>query len=108
MLKAGAFKIIGEKYGLSKLHKNTHLYTSQSLVEFPGKRYKVINYGRYKTKKVQELDLESAHVVARNFPDSVDTLRKRFKLKEGEEKTLIFTKGPSGELLFILCEKVSE
>ena len=41
ILKAGAFKTTALRYGLVKLHPSTHLYTSQSLVPFPGRRFEI-------------------------------------------------------------------
>src|SRR6218665_1616209 len=39
ILKAGAFNIISEKFGLKKLHPNTHFYTSEHKIKnFPGDR----------------------------------------------------------------------
>ena len=35
ILKAGAFKLIGERNGLLKLNTNSHLYTSEQLTDFP-------------------------------------------------------------------------
>jgi energy-coupling factor transporter ATP-binding protein EcfA2 len=38
ILKAGAFNMISEKFGLKKLHPNTHFYTSKHKIEkFPGR-----------------------------------------------------------------------
>jgi len=37
-LKSGAFKLVGYRFGLEKLHVNTHLFTSDKFVEdFPGR-----------------------------------------------------------------------
>jgi energy-coupling factor transporter ATP-binding protein EcfA2 len=33
ILKAGAFNMISEKFGLKKLHPNTHFYTSKHKIE---------------------------------------------------------------------------
>ena len=38
ILKAGAFRLIGERYGVRKLDTNTHLYASERLIaDFPGR-----------------------------------------------------------------------
>jgi len=42
IMKSGAFKLIGNRYALNKLHKNTHLYTSNDYIpEFPGRIFEV-------------------------------------------------------------------
>ncbi|MCF6297695.1 MAG: class I SAM-dependent methyltransferase, partial [Flavobacteriaceae bacterium] len=42
ILKAGLFNEISKKLEIDKLHNNSHLYTSNSLIEFPGRRFKII------------------------------------------------------------------
>ncbi|MDR3187911.1 MAG: class I SAM-dependent methyltransferase, partial [Prevotellaceae bacterium] len=42
LLKAGAFKLPCQRFGVEKLHPDTHLYTSDSLLpEFPGRAFEV-------------------------------------------------------------------
>lgn len=42
ILKAGAFRSLAQTYPVAKLHLNSHLYTSVSLVpDFPGRRFRV-------------------------------------------------------------------
>ena len=42
ILKAGAFKSVAKRYGLLKLDKNTHLYTSSALPDsFPGRIWRI-------------------------------------------------------------------
>ncbi len=42
ILKSGAFKLIGEKFGLQKIHPNTHFYSSLHFREkFPGRVFKI-------------------------------------------------------------------
>jgi len=42
ILKAGAYKLVAQRFGLQKLDVNTHLYVSDTLVEnFPGRIWKV-------------------------------------------------------------------
>ncbi|NNK83894.1 MAG: class I SAM-dependent methyltransferase, partial [Flavobacteriaceae bacterium] len=42
ILKSGAFNLISLKLHIDKLHVNTHLYTSNTLIDFPGRKFKVI------------------------------------------------------------------
>ena len=53
-MKAGCFKLLSQRYGLDKLHRNSHLYTSDELIsDFPGRIFEVINVVPFdkKTKK---------------------------------------------------------
>jgi 16S rRNA G966 N2-methylase RsmD len=88
LLKAGAFIMPAQAYGLEKLHKNTHLYTSNKFKsDFPGKIFEVKTISSAKTKDFHKKlpGLQQANLVVRNFPMSVEALRKKLNLKEGGE-----------------------
>ena len=42
LLKAGPYKLLSARYGVGKLHPNSHLYTSAQAVDFPGRCFRVI------------------------------------------------------------------
>lgn len=85
ILKAGGFKVIAEKFQLSKLHPNSHLYTSDVLVEgFPGRSFKVSNEISLNKKSLKKaLPTMKANVTVRNYPMSVAQIRKKTGIKEG-------------------------
>lgn len=103
VLKSGAFKLIGEKFKLKKLEINSHLYTSDELLHsFPGKVFEV--FGKIKNSK-KEIEKGSFHVISKNYPMTVEQIRKKYKLKESENQTLIFTQSISGKHI-LLCKRV--
>lgn len=107
ILKSGAFKLIGSLFSLKKLHAHTHLYTANQLVDFPGRRFKiemVLDYGK---KTRVELGLKNANVAIRNFPRSVDFVRKKLKLKDGGERYIFFTKDVNNNLIVLKCSKIN-
>ena len=74
ILKAGAYKLIAERFGLLKLDVNTHLYSSETLIEnFPGRVWKII----------EKQDLKQANVLCRNYPLTPDQLKKKLHLRDG-------------------------
>jgi 16S rRNA G966 N2-methylase RsmD len=85
ILKSGAFRSFAARYGLQKLHPNTHLYTSVVLVpDIPGRCFEVSGVAKYDRKAVQALvPQRKAHIAARNFPDTPDQLRKKLGLLDG-------------------------
>ena len=86
LLKAGCFKLLCERYGVIKLHKNSHLYTSDTLVSvFPGRIFSVEAWADYNKKVKNGLlaDVEKANLAVRNFPLSVEELRKTLKINDG-------------------------
>ena len=103
VLKSGAFKLVGERFGLKKLQQNTHLYTSEKLIDsFPGKVFEVLE--EIKNPK-KEIEKGSFHVISKNYPVTVESIRKKYKLKESENQTLIFTQSISGKHI-LLCKRV--
>ena len=79
--KAGGFNTISQTYNVKKLAKHTHLYTSNTpCPTFPGRQFKVIDILPVHRKA---LSMKKAHLTIRNFPGSVEDLRKKLKLKDG-------------------------
>ncbi len=103
ILKSGAFKLISEKFNLKKLHSNTHLYTSDELkADFPGKTFELV--GELRDPK-RQLKNGSFHVISKNYPLSVELIRKKYNLKESENQTLIFTQSIAGKHI-LLCKRI--
>jgi len=91
LLKAGAFRSIAATYPVKKLHPNSHLYTSDTLIgDFPGRTFRIVSHCGFKKKEIKEslADLKKANITVRNFPATVVELRKRLKLTEGGDTFL--------------------
>jgi len=56
-------------------------------------------------KYLKEKNIEKANVAKRDFPLQVEDIRKKFKLKDGGNDYLFFSKGATAELLFFHCLK---
>lgn len=105
VLKAGALRTIAHKYGVSKLHPNSHLYTSDVYVEdFPGRCFNVHTTFSIKERKQWE-NIHKANISTRNFPLSVAELRKRTKLKDGGDTYLFGTTLNDEKKVLIRCTK---
>jgi hypothetical protein len=93
VLKSGAFKILSRKYKVAKLHRNSHLYTSQELVlGFPGKAFLINDLLKYDPRLIfKSTPQGKANLVVRNFPISVEKIRAQTRVKEGGEDFLFFT-----------------
>jgi len=107
IMKSGAFKLIGNRFQIHKLNKNTHLYTSNELfTEFPGRIFEVTGQQGISKKELKNLVLRipKANISIRNFPLSVDEIRKKLTIRDGgdvylfactigdEQKVIIETK----------------
>lgn len=106
ILKAGAFKTIGNEFHLKKLHEHTHLYTSEKQVEFPGRVFKILSVNPYNKKSIAALNIGKANITIRNFPISVADIRKKYKITEGGELYLFFVKDLNNKLLILKCSKI--
>lgn len=105
ILKSGGFHHVSEKFNLKKLHEHSHLYTSEKLIDFPGRMFKintVIPYDKKKLKKV--LATDKANITTRNFPKTVAQIRKETKLKDGGDTYLFFTKNYENKNIIIVCQ----
>ncbi|WP_373776762.1 THUMP-like domain-containing protein [Porphyromonas loveana] len=108
VLKAGAFKSVAHRYNLSKLHPNSHIYTSSILEsDFPGRTFVVEEIIPFTSSTLKRLSqtVPRASISCRNFPLSPDELRKRSKIADGGDKTLLATTAAGGERLLLLLHK---
>lgn len=105
IMKAGAFKSIGTRYGLSKLHPSSHLYTSEALVEgFPGRTFEITDIR--KVHKPQFKDIDKANLTIRNFPTSVAEIRKNIGVKEGGDVYLFATTLMENSKRIVVCKRI--
>ena len=94
LMKSGAFKLISQRFGIEKLHVNSHLYTSDNLIsDFPGRIFEVVGFAPFNKKIKKELlnDITDASVAVRNFPLSANELRKNLSLKESDKNYIFGT-----------------
>jgi hypothetical protein len=109
IMKAGAFRSIAAKKGLAKLNKSSHLYTSTELQkDFPGRTFRLLKILKYSKKEIlSEIPEGKANITARNFPDSVEEIRKKTGLKDGGHFYLFATKDKNDKTVILLAEKIS-
>jgi len=107
IMKSGLFEEAAAQTQTSKLHPNSHLYTSDRKVFFPGRKFKITEIQEYKPSVLKKkLKNYKANISLRNFPESVAILRKKFKIKDGGKNYLFFTTNINNEKIVLFCEKV--
>ena len=105
ILKLGRFDALIEKYDFEKLHRNSHLFTSENLIEnFEGRSFEVIEQRNASPKALK--DIKKANITVRNFPQTVSEIRNKTKIKEGGELYLFFTTIGNEEKTCIVCKKI--
>ena len=109
IMKSGGFDEVSTSFQINKLHKHSHLYTSEELIDFPGRSFKiekVIPYSKNEMKT--ELLNQQANVTTRNFPDTVENIRKKWKIKNGGNLYCFFTTDKNDNKIVLICRKITE
>ena len=105
--KAGCSRLLANSFSLNKLHANSQLYTSDFLVaDFPGRVFEVVDvlgFSKADIKKIQSL--QKANITVRNFPESVQQLRKRLKLSDGGDCYIFATTLADERKVLVICNK---
>jgi hypothetical protein len=106
IMKSGGFDEVGLFYNLDKLHKHSHLYTSIHLISFPGRAFLILNYFNYNKIEMKNfLENKKANITTRNFPDTVESIRKKWKIKEGGNLYCFFTTDENNQKIVLICTK---
>ena len=101
IIKAGAFKLVAQRYGLYKMAPNTHLYLSDQLIEdFPGRVWQILEINPKDMKQIP-----GANILTRNYPLTPEQLRKKLKIKDSDTHTIIGARLGDKPTLF-LCNKI--
>ena len=93
-MKAGCFAELGARYGLTPLTANSHLYvTDRPVPGFPGRGFRIDAMATLAKKDLKRVvaGLTQANITTRNFPMTVDQLRRKLKLKDGGDTYLFAT-----------------
>ena len=106
VLKVGAFRTIGARFGLKKLHQNSHLYTSDEVhSNFLGRIFEVLSVGTLHSLPPTMQNVSKANIATRNFPLRPEEIRKRLKIADGGTDYLFGTTLSDGRKVLIHCIK---
>ena len=107
ILKSGAFQQISIQLNVDKLHQHSHLYTSENLIDFPGRSFEIKHIIPYNKKELTKLiPSKKANITTRNFPETVIQIRKKINFKDGGNLYLFFTTDINNKHLVLICKKV--
>lgn len=105
-LKSGAFNLLAIRFGLRKLHPHTHLYTSDTAHgDFPGRVYEVLEVRPVGSGTGV---LREAELILRNFPGTVEGLRKKLRLAEGQAHRVFACTVADGTKKLVITKKIPE
>lgn len=108
IMKSGGFDEVSIHFSVEKLHPHSHLYTSEILIlDFPGRIFEVQNCIPYAKKEMKmALENQKANITTRNFPDSVASIREKWKIKEGGDLYCFFTTDWDNRKIVLICTKI--
>ncbi len=103
VMKAGAFRLLAERFGLSRLDANTQLWWGVTANDkFPGTVHRIIDVREYSSKNIKRYKSQHPHasITARNFGIKADEVRRRLGVTDGRGDIRLFAVGtPSARLL---------
>ena len=108
IMKAGCFTLLEQRFNVSQLDKNSHLFVSdKDCSDFPGRRFTIEKTTSMNKRELKTAlaGIDKANITVRNFPLSVAELRKRLKLKDGGNLYLFATTLADGQHQLFLCRK---
>lgn len=98
LLKSGAFNLIAERFGLKKLHQQSHLYFSEEIKsDFLGRIFEIKSLLSLNELK-KEINLKG-NVIVRNFPEKAENLVKKYKISSSHDDFILFTQTNTGYLV---------
>lgn len=107
IMKSGGFDEVTSQYEIEKLNKHSHLYTSDILINFPGRVFEIENSFEYNKPNMKSfLENKKANITTRNFPETVENIRKKWKIKEGGIVYCFFTTDINNNKIVLLCDKL--
>ena len=92
LMKAGAFNLTAEKFGICKLGRSTHYYITDdpekvTMLKRHGKVFRIIETAQLDKRSLKEFGRKypKSEVTARNIPMDTDTLRKKTGVTSGDD-----------------------
>lgn len=109
IMKAGCFDLLEERYGVTQIGPNSHLFVAaEPVTDFPGRGFAIEAVGGMGKKDVRRLlsGVGRANVAVRNFPLTAPQLRKKLKLADGGDTYLFGTTIQGGGHILLRTVKV--
>ena len=109
IMKAGCFTALVQHYPIRQISANSHLFLSSvEIDDFPGRRFQIFAISSTSKQSLKETlaGIDRANITARNFPMSVEQLRKKLHLKDGGDTYIFATTEADGTHSLYICRKI--
>lgn len=108
LLKSGCFRYLAQYFKVEKIAQHSHLYTSNHFLDFPGRSFEVVRILSGNKKDIsRHIPSGKANITTRNFPLSVEQLRKKLRLKDGGDDYIIATSLNNKKPVILQCRKTT-
>ena len=107
LMKSGGFEAVSELFAIGKLHQHSHLYTSDELIDFPGRKFQIDVIIPFQKKEISQfIQGKKMNVSTRNFPIKPEEIKKKYKILDGGIIFAFFTTNLNNEKIVLLCTKL--
>ena len=107
IMKSGGFNEVASQFEVEKLQQHSHLYTSDNVIDFPGRIFEIKNSFEYNKQNMKSfLENKKANITTRNFPETVENIRKKWKINDGGNLYCFFTTDANNNKIVLLCAKL--
>ena len=113
LMKAGAFNLISERFGIAKLGRSTHYYTTCSkdaahALQPYGKVYEILECEQLNKRSIKAFSIKypKAEVTARNIEMDTETLKKKMGITSGDDAHIFGLKSDSEGNLIIAARRL--
>ena len=109
IMKAGCFEALSQQYPVCQVSVNSHLFlSSDEIDDFPGRRFQICAISSTNKQRLKEAlaGIDRANITIRNFPMSVEQLRKKLHLKDGGDTYIFATTKADGAHCLYICRKI--
>ncbi len=107
LLKSGCSDNLSKTLNVDKLHPHSHLFTNLKLIDFPGRRFMIESVIPFKKEELKKhIEGKKMNITTRNFPLTVEEIRKKYKIAEGGNVFTFFTTNINDEKIVLICNKI--
>lgn len=107
LLKSGCSDDLSKILKIDKLHPHSHLFTNMKLIDFPGRRFIIETVIPFKKEELKKhIEGKKMNITTRNFPLTVEEIRKKYKIAEGGNVYTFFSTNINDEKIVLICNKI--
>ena len=109
IMKAGCFEALEERFPVSQVSPNSHLFLSADEIRhFPGRTFQILATSSMNKKELKPAlaTISQANIAVRNFPLTAQQLRQKLKLRDGGDVYIFATTTADGGHKLFICRKI--